>query len=191
MSSDARVRYTKMTIKKNLIKLLKIKPINKITVKEICNLSEINRSTFYKHYEDVYDLYGNLETDMLEEFREILDSVKSKGIRKTITEVLEKLKRNEDLYAILFTESNNGDYFRQKMFMQCYSQLVQEENDKFSYISEEKKEWAIFFLVWGSSGVLDSWFKNGMHNSPEEVAVFIEALVNNTMKTLEQGKNLF
>ena len=40
MASDARVRYTKMVIAQSFIKLLKEKPINKITVKAICDLSD-------------------------------------------------------------------------------------------------------------------------------------------------------
>lgn len=50
MKSDARVRYTKMVIKNSFVKLLAKKPLEKVTVKETCELSEINRATFYKHY---------------------------------------------------------------------------------------------------------------------------------------------
>lgn len=50
MKSDARVRYTKMVIKNSFVKLLAKKPLEKVTVKEICELSEINRATFYKYY---------------------------------------------------------------------------------------------------------------------------------------------
>lgn len=49
MKSDARVRYTRMVIKNAFITLLKRKPLNKISVKQVCELAEINRATFYKH----------------------------------------------------------------------------------------------------------------------------------------------
>ena len=61
MKSDARVRYTKMVIKNSFVELLAKKPLTKVTVKEICELSEINRATFYKYYCDPYDLLEKLE----------------------------------------------------------------------------------------------------------------------------------
>ena len=47
---DARKRYTQMVLKQSLLKLLKEKPVNKITVKEVCELAQLNRATFYAHY---------------------------------------------------------------------------------------------------------------------------------------------
>ena len=44
---DARKRYTQMILKQSFLKLLKEKPVNKITVKELCELSQINRATLY------------------------------------------------------------------------------------------------------------------------------------------------
>ena len=50
MARDRSVEYTKMVIQNSFTRLLKEKPINKITVKEICELADINRSTFYKYH---------------------------------------------------------------------------------------------------------------------------------------------
>ena len=49
-NNDARVRYTQKVLKDSLLQLLEKKPINKITVKEVCELAELNRATFYAHY---------------------------------------------------------------------------------------------------------------------------------------------
>ena len=69
MKTDARVRYTKMVIKNSFVKLLQSKPLSKITVKEICDLSEINRATFYKYYCDPYDLLEKIEFEFLDELQ--------------------------------------------------------------------------------------------------------------------------
>ena len=53
---DARKRYTQMVLKQSFLKLLKEKPVNKITVKEVCELAELNRATFYAHYSDCFAL---------------------------------------------------------------------------------------------------------------------------------------
>ena len=44
---DARKRYTQMVLKQSFLKLLKEKPVNRITVKEVCALAQLNRATFY------------------------------------------------------------------------------------------------------------------------------------------------
>ena len=49
---DARKRYTQMVLKQSFLKLLKEKPVNRITVKEVCALAQLNRATFYAHYSD-------------------------------------------------------------------------------------------------------------------------------------------
>ena len=47
MKTDARVRYTLKMLKDSLLRLLEEKPINKITVKEVCERAELNRATFF------------------------------------------------------------------------------------------------------------------------------------------------
>jgi AcrR family transcriptional regulator len=63
---DRRVIYTKMMLKESLINLLEKKDISKISVKEICKNADINRTTFYNHYNDQYDLMRKLENELIE-----------------------------------------------------------------------------------------------------------------------------
>lgn len=53
---DLRIKKTKRAIRSAFAELIKEKPMEKITVKEIAELAEINKTTFYAHYETVYDL---------------------------------------------------------------------------------------------------------------------------------------
>lgn len=75
---DARVRYTKMVIRNSLLELLRIKPIAKITVTEICERADINRATFYAHYSDPSDLLHSLEAEVIEE-RDALGHARADG----------------------------------------------------------------------------------------------------------------
>ena len=82
MGQDARVRYTKMMIQVNFVSLLKQKPLNKITVKEICEAAEINRATFYRYYLDVFDLMEQLEGEILKELQQTLQMATQQDFRK-------------------------------------------------------------------------------------------------------------
>ena len=56
VTNDHRTRVTKILIRKSFMELLKNKPIQNISIKEICDKSGISRGTFYAHYTDIYDL---------------------------------------------------------------------------------------------------------------------------------------
>ena len=58
---DSRVRYTKKAIAGAFLERLEEKPVNRITVREVCDGAGINRSTFYKYYHDCFDLMEQLE----------------------------------------------------------------------------------------------------------------------------------
>ena len=96
MASDARVRYTKMVIVQNFIKLLRQKPINKITVKEICDLAEINRATFYKHYLDVYDLLEKIESQFLAELLSKLRSGENNTAKDMLSFIMISFKAEDE-----------------------------------------------------------------------------------------------
>lgn len=64
---DLRVKKTKRAICNAFYELIKEKPLEKITVKEIAERAEINKTTFYAHYETVYDLVDQLEQEAVAE----------------------------------------------------------------------------------------------------------------------------
>ena len=62
---DLRIEKTERGIKNAFIELRSKKPLEKITVKELCESARINKSTFYAHYKDIYDLSEYLENDAI------------------------------------------------------------------------------------------------------------------------------
>lgn len=84
-----------------------IKSLTKVTVKEICELSQINRATFYKYYCDPYDLLEKLENDFLKELENNVGQSIQNGFQETFTYILISIKAEGELYKILFSE--NGD----------------------------------------------------------------------------------
>lgn len=68
----SRGKQAKARIRQAFTKLLREKPIQRIAVKELCQEAGVNRSTFYAHYQDIYDLLTKIEEDMLEDFQRAL-----------------------------------------------------------------------------------------------------------------------
>ena len=72
MSIDLRVVKTRETIQTQMIRLLETVPFEKITVNQLILACRINRSTFYRNYEDKYDLIRKICQDQLDEFQNAL-----------------------------------------------------------------------------------------------------------------------
>ena len=72
-TTDLRVIKTKNLIYSTLIELMKEKSFEEIKVSDICEKALINRSTFYAHYEDKYELLVEFLNDLKEEFKNQLD----------------------------------------------------------------------------------------------------------------------
>ena len=65
---DLRVIKTKKIIKEAFFELRKKYPLEKVKVKDICEMALINKTTFYKYYMDVFDLSTELENEAIEQF---------------------------------------------------------------------------------------------------------------------------
>ena len=63
---DIRIEKTERAIKQAFMELRAQKPLEKIKVKELCDLACINKSTFYAHYQDIYALANAMEDEMVE-----------------------------------------------------------------------------------------------------------------------------
>ena len=180
MGQDARVRYTKMVIQESFVSALKEKPLNKITVKELCEKAEINRATFYKYYEDVYDLLHQMETTLLDDMETAMQISLKAGLKKTLVHILEKVKENAELYMTLF--SQNGDAnFPLEIFKTCYSLLSDNMSKLFPQYNQTQRGWVYTYIAQGSSGILSYWIADGMTESPKEVAAFIESMISKTI----------
>ena len=61
---DRRVRKTRRQLRECLITLLKEKKVQDITVRELTDMADLNRGTFYLHYKDVFDLLEKTEAEL-------------------------------------------------------------------------------------------------------------------------------
>ena len=104
---DARIRSTKGRVQEIFLQHLREKPASRISVTQICKEAGINRTTFYKHYLDVFDLLDKTERELQTSFREAVGRIRVTGVVQTLTEILQILQQNMVRYWPLF--GPNGD----------------------------------------------------------------------------------
>ena len=118
-TTDRRVKRTKKLLADALAALMKQKPLKSITVRELTELADLNRGTFYLHFKDVYDLAEQIENGIFDRFNEIIadfDSSKnetlevmesSQTLRFFLTRLFELLADSADMAQSLI--GVNGD----------------------------------------------------------------------------------
>ena len=71
---DRRVRRTKKLLTQALTQLLQQKQVNEITVKELTDLADMNRGTFYLYYKDIFDMIEKIEDELFENLNGIISA---------------------------------------------------------------------------------------------------------------------
>ncbi len=69
---DLREKKTRRSIREAFLRLRKSKPVEKISVKELAELAEISKATFYLHYKDIFDLSDALQNEVIQS---VLESI--------------------------------------------------------------------------------------------------------------------
>ena len=180
MKMDARVVYTLKVIKESFVKLLKQDTINKITVKNLCDEAGINRATFYRYYEDVFDLYEQLKKDMVENLFIAHTETEPRDLEIDLFKFLSKIKENADALSAFSKQNDvmdiiirlgrkNYPYFDE--YMEIFSPEVKREDRVSTY----------YYVSSGCTGVISEWMKNGMAKSEREVASLLKKLLVNTI----------
>lgn len=175
---DRRISYTNMMLKNSLIELISEKPINKISVKELCEKADINRCTFYSHFEDIYDLVHHVENEIFEEMKEFFENYNYRNSDdeavKMIALILDKFVSNSKLCSILL--SKNGELeFQKSMITMLQEQLIKDWFSN-SQIKDDFADYRFQFAVHGSLGIIQHWLETGMKLSTKQVSEVIISL---------------
>ena len=176
MKIDPRTRYTQQIITTAFWQLLQQKPMEKITVKEICALAQINRGTFYRYFRDCYDLVEQLEEQALQQLEKILLSTQDRGVQAVLLPMLQKLYNDEDLLTILARKSPDDDFLH-RVVERCFRYMdLRLDTDIHSKTIDGWRGMQNTFLFAGAAGVMEYWLRSGRKLSPEQVAAAITAL---------------
>ncbi len=171
MGKDRRTRKTLTAIHNAMLECLQTTPIEKVTVKQICEAADINRSTFYVYYQDQMVLYQQLENEFIEK----LDNVMFKLHSNTTT-------YEEHLRNLVHCYSENDMLFmtmlksRNKAFKATQHQFITKYHFMEDFIKESDRELALEYYMNGINGVICSWIEGGKRQSEEYIASLLMKL---------------
>ena len=187
---DRRVKYTKMVLKDCFIKLLEKKDISQISIKEICADADINRTTFYAHYTDQYDLLRKIENELLDNISVHLTRFDQKDSDINAVLLAEKifdyLKENARLCKLLLSE--RGDFsFQKRVMILVYDKIISEITDD-KKISKEDAEYVYAFTITGCVGIVQKWLDEDMKKTSYFMAEMVINLTLGLISLLKSTK---
>jgi AcrR family transcriptional regulator len=171
---NRKTKYTKKVLRDSLIELMKDRSILHITIKDICDLADISRSTFYAHYDNQYDLLKHIEEETIVYFEDMLRKYDKKRSKNETIQMVEELLRyiasNSNSLQMLLSE--NGDILFQQRFIRrfIHQQHVMSYFAEKAVDNDEVKEYYSVFIIHGSIALIQHWLKNDMNISIYDLA---------------------
>lgn len=150
-------------IEKTFLQLIQKKNIDEISISTICEISKLNRSTFYSNYIDIYDLAEKVKQKMEVEFAKF--------------QLSNNAKQNYDGYLNMFRYIKDNQIFFKTYFklesisMNLPNQYNIELAEK--YYDNRFIDYHIEFFRAGLNAVIKKWLKNGCKETPEEISEII------------------
>ena len=180
-SGDQRTRMTKQLIRNAFMDLLSRKPIQSISIRELCGIAGINRGTFYTHYKDIYDLLEQIEEEMTREIEKALEPLLSEGNKElTPLKITTEIFRCRKEYAGLGTVTL-GDYgdksFAVRLLRLGREKCVEAYSRFFALATPKEIEYFYAFASAGCIGLLEEWLREGMVTGAEEIAAMAEDMM--------------
>lgn len=181
---NQRTRLTKRLLRESLLDLLQEKSPDHITVKELCEAAELNRSTFYAYYTDVFALYEEMGNELVDGLiGYIQDIERVKGIGFSTEPMLQYIRDNQEMFHLLvycdhYTEGNQAVHMR--IARQFFAMPLQTDPN----LSREEQEYVLRYMYMGGTGVIHRWVQNGCDLPSAKVAALLDNLIMRTLGDL-------
>ena len=178
---DRRVRKTRAQLRAGLARLMQQKSIKEITVKELVDEIDINRSTFYLHYTDIYQMLQSIEDELMEDILEAIKEhpldpgMKGEGYAFAV-QLFRILSANKDICAALM--GPNGDM----AFVEKIEKLVEDAvlPELFTMFPQKVNDikYAYAFCINGCVGMIKCWLTGDSDDTPEHMAYLTHTIIS-------------
>lgn len=158
--SESKYQNTARRMEKALIVLLDKKSFSFISIKEVCHEANVNRSTFYLHYRNTYDLLEDAIKIVLSDFyRQFTDLHKEHTdyiSDSYLTIYLEYVKSHQNIFRIFYKQDAPID--RMGILRSMYKFAI-EDKMKENNVPESDREYIFMYYITGMSSIIGMWLE--------------------------------
>lgn len=168
MKRERKQRDSALKIEKAFVNIIQTKELSKITVSEICEVTGLNRSTFYANYLDVYDLADKVREKLERDFGALFRFTEKPQAANMESGALKMFRH----------------IYENQLFYKTYFRLPQDNNISILYYDTEMAEkhfgnkyvdYHIEFFKSGLNAIIKKWLDSGCKETPEEMVKIIES----------------
>lgn len=149
------------------------RPISKITVREICERANINRSTFYAHYQDIWDVVERVEAQMAKQAGNAYLSQVHRSLESAFESLFSFLAEYRQFYLLYFAERQTASIFLliDPVYQEKEKQLTPE---LLGYTLKGEREYHYEFFLGGLTALVRRWLKNDCKETPRELVEILQ-----------------
>lgn len=178
---------SKKWIRQAFMELLREKDFEKITVTDIVSRADINRSTFYAHYKDIYSVVEEIQDEIVSCSIELLSELKYKSIFKDpmpfLQTLIKPVEENRELYKLLW-QSNFAQQQLEKLKKVFVAQAMNAPE-----IPEEMRQSKMFairvnFFIGGIINAYQQWLQGDLDCTLDEISEDISKIIVSSADTI-------
>lgn len=186
---DRRVIKTKRAIRNAFAKALSEKNIDKITIKDIAEMADINRKTFYNYYDGIYQLVDEIEDEVVTAFdAAIKDLDVAEMVRNPqllFNGLVETMNKDLEFYGYLLKMDNNVN-LAMKLIELIEGKII-ESFSAARIFDESNLKIAVDYTVTGMVCVFRNWFNSDRNIPIEEVSAVVSRICVNGVVDIIDG----
>jgi AcrR family transcriptional regulator len=165
--NNKRKKESQEKIERAFIELIQTKNVEEVTVTDICNLTHLNRSTFYANYLDIYDLIDKIKIKMIEDFFDIYkDETSNQYHSYDFLKLFHHINENQLFYKT---------YFKLNFDLTDSVKYIDSREIERFHADSKNIDYHIEFFKAGLNAILKKWLNSGCKESPEEIVNILRA----------------
>ena len=183
---DRRVRRTKKLLTQALTELLQKKQINEITVKELTDLADMNRGTFYMYYKDIFDMLEKIEDELFQKLDVIAQSHEhgdpTQQVKPILLDLFRFIEENQEMFRVLL--SPNGDMnFLHRLYEAIRERSLEIWKDQMGSLGEKEFDYRYSFVIFGCAGMIRAWVNRSCQETDMQMAELADRMIRRGILT--------
>lgn len=170
---DIRVVRTKKSLKKSLLTLLKEKRFKDITITDIVTHANVNRGSFYNHYQDkeelLNEIFDDVVSDMVQAYRKPYVENKPfivNELSPSEVKTFDHVKKNEEFYTTIL--KSDVFYSFQSRLQEVIKEIT--KSDLLVYSPKINSDLCASYLAYAIVGIIFNWVKSGFQNDTDYIS---------------------
>ena len=173
-SKNQRYRETEARIIQSFTDLIRRKPLEEITVHEICASCGVNRSSFYLHFQDIQDLLDTMERELARQTTMLFIDKPGQTMSEAFKRFFEFVFERREFYGVYLKNANRSSHLVSELMPEDMKGRPQEIGKLLGFATEQEYQYHAAFFKAGLTAMIREWVDKGCPESPAEMVAILE-----------------